>query len=536
MRESLSKNQALSDALRTAEEANRAKTVFLSSMSHEIRSPMNAIIGLDSLALNDPNLSESTKDYLEKIGSSAQHLLSLINDILDMSRIESGRMVIRNEEFAFSKLIEQINTMFGSQCQEKELNYVCRINGNIDEYYIGDSTKIRQMLINILSNSVKFTPRGGNIDFIVEKTADFDGKSTIKFTIRDTGIGMSKDFLPKIFDTFSQEDDTSTNKYGSTGLGMAITKSIVDMMNGKLEVESEKDVGTTFTVILTLMDAKKHAESIDDIEIKPQEMSVLVTDDDPLACEHAKLVLGKAGIMADTALSGKEAIDMIKLRHARREPYNLIIIDWQMPEQDGVEVTRQIRSLIGDESAIIILTAYNWDDIMEEALSAGVDSFIAKPLFMSSLLEEFRRALKKKKASQEVAKPKADLKGRKILLAEDMQVNAEIMMMVLSMREMEAEHAENGKIAVEMFEKSPTNYYAAVLMDIRMPEMDGLEATQTIRALPRPDAKTTPIIALTANAFDEDVQRSLQAGMNAHLTKPVEPEVLFETLETMIPA
>ena len=534
MRDSMAKSQALSEALKTAEEASKAKTTFLSSMSHEIRTPMNAIIGLDNLALHEPGISDNVKSYLEKIDNSAQHLLSLINDILDMSRIESGRMTLRNEEFSFPKLIEQINTIFSGQCAEKKLEYNCRINGQLGEYYIGDNVKLRQVLINILGNAVKFTPEGGKVDLIIEKTADFDKKSAIRFTIKDTGIGMSKDYLPKIFDAFSQENAGNTNKYGSTGLGMAITKSIVDMMNGKIEVDSEKGVGTTFKLTVTLMNVDKIEAPINDIEIKPHEISVLVIDDDPIACDHAKLILEKVGIAAETVMSGKEAVEMVKLRHARREPYNLIIVDWQMPEMNGIEIVRQIREIIGNETAIIILTAYNWDDVADEAISAGVDSFIAKPLFSGALLEEFKKALKKKRLGSVATDTKADLKGRKILLAEDMPVNAEIMMMILQMREIDAELAENGKIALEMFEKSPENYYDAILMDMRMPEMDGLEATQKIRALDRKDAKTIPIIALTANAFDEDVQRSLQAGLNAHLSKPVEPDVLFETLENMI--
>ena len=534
MRDAIEKREALSNALKTAEEASKAKTAFLSSMSHEIRTPMNAIIGLDSLALHEPGISDTTRSYLEKIGTSAQHLLSLINDILDMSRIESGRMTLRNEEFAFPKLIEQINTIFSGQCREKKLKYNCHINGELDEYYIGDSVKLRQVLINILGNAVKFTPEGGKVDLIVEKTGNFDKKSAIRFTIKDTGIGMSKDYLPKIFDAFSQEDSTATNKYGSSGLGMAITKSIVEMMNGKIEVDSEKGVGTTFNVTVTLLDSDKNEIVEDNIEIHPHEMNVLIIDDDPIACDHAKLVLEKAGIAAETVLSGKEAIEMVKLRHARRESYNLIIVDLNMPEMNGVEVTKQIRDIIGNETAIIILTAYNWDDIIDEAIAAGVDSFIAKPLFSGNLIEEFKKALKKKNLNTAEAKIKADLTGRKILLAEDMPVNAEIMMMVLQMREIEADLAENGKIALDKFQNSPEGYYDAILMDMRMPEMDGLEATQRIRALNRKDAKIIPIIALTANAFDEDVQRSLQAGLNAHLSKPVEPDILFETLENMI--
>ena len=527
-------SQALSDALHAAEDASKAKTAFLSSMSHEIRTPMNAIIGLDNIALHDPDISATTRDRLEKIGSSAEHLLGLINDILDMSRIESGRMTLRNEEFSFPKLLEAINTMFSSQCQDKGLEYQCRINSEVDDYYIGDNMKLRQVLINILGNAVKFTPEGGKIDLMVERKAKYEGKSTLCFTIADTGIGMSKEFLPHIFDTFAQEDSSSTNKYGSSGLGLAITKNIVEMMNGDIRVESEKGRGTTFYVTVTLHDSARTDVDGSSDEIHPEEMTVLIVDDDPVACEHAKLVLEKAGIAAEIAASGAEAIEMTRVRHARREPYNLILMDWQMPEMDGVEATRQIREIVGHESAIIFLTAYRWDDILEDALKAGVDSFLPKPLFAAAVLEEFKSALKKKSFAARQKQVKAELEGRHILLAEDMQVNAEIITMVLQMRQIEVDHAENGKIAVDMFSEHPAGYYDAVLMDMRMPEMDGLEATRTIRAMDREDAKTIPIIALTANAFDEDVQRSLQAGLNAHLSKPVEPDVLFETLESLI--
>ncbi|MBR1741047.1 MAG: response regulator, partial [Lachnospiraceae bacterium] len=535
MRDSLEKSQALSDALQVAEEASKAKTVFLSNMSHEIRTPMNAIIGLDNLALNDPEISDGTREYLEKIGNSAKHLLDLINDILDMSRIESGRMVIRSEEFSFSKLMEQVGTIISGLCREKGLTYDCRINGEIDDYYIGDDMKLRQIMINILGNAVKFTPKGGKVEFIVTKTAGYDRKSTLRFEMKDTGIGMSKDYLPKIFETFSQEDALAANKYGSSGLGMAITKNIVEMMNGKIEVESEKGKGTTFTVTVTLLDSdRKNSGEDGDLEIVPGEMSVLVVDDDKIAGEHAKLILEKVGISAEVAFSGKEAVEMVKLHHARRELYNLIIVDWQMPEMDGVETTKQIRAVVGNESAIIILTAYNWDDVLDEAVEAGVDSFIAKPLFSGNLLDEFKKALKKKKMTTAKEKGKADLEGRRILLAEDVDINAEIMMEILAMEGMETDHAENGKIVVEMFSAHPEGYYDAILMDMRMPEMDGLEATKAIRALEREDAKKIPIIALTANAFDEDVQRSLQAGLNAHLSKPVDPDILYETLGNMI--
>jgi PAS domain S-box-containing protein len=531
-RKNMETAQTLNDALATAEQANRAKTAFLSSMSHEIRTPMNAIIGLDNIALNNPDLSPKTRESLEKISASAHHLLSIINDILDMSRIESGRMMIRQEEFYFTQTLEQVNTMISGQCRDKGLNYECRIIGNVNDYYIGDDMKLRQVLINILGNAVKFTPAGGKVRFIVQNVARFEGNSTLRFIISDTGIGMSKEYLPKIFDAFSQEDSSSTNKYGSTGLGMSITKSLVKLMNGNIEVESEKGRGTTFTVTVTLADSSRKAEEKETEHLQPQDMRVLVIDDDPVACEHAKVVMGQVGINCETALSGREGVEMVRVRRARREPYNLILVDWKMPEMDGVETTRQIRSIIGEDATIIILTSYNWYDIADEAARAGVDTFVPKPLFAATVLDEFRNALQKKRAVMQ--NQKADLRGRRVLLAEDVAVNAEIMVMVLQMREIEADVAENGKIAVDKFAGHEPGYYDAILMDMRMPEMDGLEATHVIRGMDREDAKTIPIIALTANAFDEDVQRSLQAGLNAHLSKPVEADALFSTLEGLI--
>ena len=400
MRESMMQNQILSEALATAEEANKAKTAFLSNMSHEIRTPMNAIIGLDSLALRDETLKPETREYLEKIGGSAKHLLGLINDILDMSRIESGRMTIRREEFSFRDMIEQICTMVMSQCEEKGLKFACSVKG-VSDYYIGDDMKLKQVLINILSNAIKFTDAPGNVGLEIEKVAEFEDQSTIKFVITDTGIGMEESFLPKVFDTFAQENSDRSNKYGSTGLGLAITKNIVDLLNGTITVSSKKGEGTVFTVNITLKN-----------------------------CEH---------------------------------------------RNDGEE---------------------------------GV--------------------------SPDGEKKRAVLSGRVVLLAEDVEINAEIMKELLGTKNISADRAENGRVALEMFEKSGEGHYDVILMDIRMPEMDGLEATEAIRHLDRTDAKLIPIIAMTANAFDEDVQRSLQVGMNAHLSKPVEPDRLFQTMEELI--
>ena len=524
--------EALRTALASAEQASRAKTAFLSNMSHEIRTPMNAIIGLNNIAMNDPTASEKVKEYLDRIGDSAQHLLGIINDILDMSRIESGRMIIKHEEFSFARALEQVNSIISTQCRDKGLVYDCRIDGHMDDYYIGDVMKLRQVMINILGNAVKFTPEGGKVSFTIGEGARYDGKVTLRFTVSDTGIGISSEFLPHIFDPFSQEDSSSTSRYGSTGLGLPITKSIVELMNGQIDVKSEKGKGTTFTVMVTLGESGRKAGESGGDGMDPHQMSVLVIDDDRVALEHAEIVLGKVGIRCETAESGWEGLDKVRIRHARGDDYDLILIDWRMPEMDGIETTRRIRAIAGEKTPIIILTSFNWDEIADEAKEAGVDTFVPKPLFAGSVLDEFREAYRRK--HEALKENTVNLSGRRVLLAEDVPVNAEIMTMVLSMRGIDAELAGNGKIATEMFAGHDPGYYDAILMDMRMPEMDGLEATRIIRAMDRADAKSIPIIALTANAFDEDVQRSMQAGLNAHLSKPVEPDTLFEILESLI--
>ena len=533
MRDAMAKSEALADALSAAEEASKAKTSFLSSMSHEIRTPMNAIIGLDNLALRDENLSEQTKDYLEKIGGSARHLLSLINDILDMSRIESGRLTLRREVFSLGQMLEQINTMVLSQCSDKGLSYDCRILNRVDDYYIGDDMKLKEVLINILSNAIKFTEAPGSVTMSIERTAEFEDQSTLHFCIRDTGIGMDEEFIPKIFDAFSQEDSSRANKYGSTGLGMAITKRIVEMMNGSISVESEKDVGTEFAVSVTLRNYDRSMAEIDS-SIDPHALYVLVVDDDRIAAEHARLVLSEVGITADICTSGEEALRMMEVQHTKHKPYNLVLMDWNMPGMNGLEASAEIRKLYDNESTVVVLTAYNWDDIEEEAHRVGVDSFLTKPLFAANVVEEFERIARRNNMDLFREKKQANLSGRRVLLAEDMALNAEIMIDLLEMEGIDADHAENGRKAVEMFAVSPAGTYAGILMDVRMPEMDGLEAAAAIRALNRSDARRIPIIALTANAFDEDVQRSLQAGMNAHLSKPVDSEQLVRVLGELV--
>ena len=533
MRDTLAKNEALAEALAMADEASMAKTAFLSNMSHEIRTPMNAIIGLNTLALQDETLSTQTREYLEKTGASARHLLGLINDILDMSRIESGRVALRNEEFSLAAMLEQINTMVMSQCSEKGLGYECRILSQVDDYYVGDDMKLKEVLINILSNAIKFTDAPGSVVFTVERTARFEDKTTLRFSVSDTGIGMDEDFIPKIFDSFSQEDSTKKNKYGSTGLGMAISKNIVEMMNGEIQVKSKKGVGTTFVVIVTLGNGEHEGITREGF-VDPHALRVLVVDDDEIAAEHARMVLGEVGVHADSCLGGEEALRMLEVQHVKQEPYNLVLMDWQMPQMDGVEASRLVRAHYDNEECAIILTAYGLDEVMEEASAAGVDGFLAKPIFASSVIDEFERIARRNSMSLVKERGQADLVGRRVLLAEDMEINAEIMMDILEMEEVECDHAENGRVAVDLFAGSDEGTYDAVLMDIRMPVMDGLEAAAAIRALDRADAKRVPIIALTANAFDEDVQRSLQAGMSAHLAKPVESDHLFQTLGELI--
>ena len=533
MRDSMAKSEALADALEAAEEASKAKTAFLSNMSHEIRSPMNAIIGLNTLALKKEGLDDDTRDYLEKTGGSARHLLALINDILDMNRIESGKVVLRKEKFSLRAVLEQVNAMFLSQCLDKGLTYECQIIGQLDEAYIGDEMKLKEVLINILSNAVKFTEAPGSVTLTVEKTAEYDGQVTLHFRVKDTGIGMDKDFIPKIFEPFSQEDGNHKTKYGSTGLGMAITKRIVEMMNGSISVDSQKGVGTEFDVAITM----RSCDYREDVQTQPidlQTLYVLVVDDDPIDAAHAKSVLEEVGIKTDTASSGEEALRMIEVQHTRHKPYNLVLMDWNMPGINGLKASDEIRKQYENESTVIVMTAYNWDDIQEEAHRVGVNSFLAKPLLASNVVEQIERIARQNNMNLFKEKKRADLVGRRILLAEDVKLNAEIMTHTLEIENIKVDHAENGRIAFELFKKSTPGTYAAILMDVRMPEMDGLEATVAIRALDREDAKRIPIIALTANAFDEDVQQSLQAGMNAHLSKPVESEHLIQTLGELI--
>ena len=533
MRDAMAKSEALAEALAAAEQANKARSSFLSNMSHEIRTPMSAIIGLDTLALKKEGLDSQTREYLEKIGGNARHLLNVINGILDMSHIESGHIALREEPFSLRTLLEKVSARFAERCSSKGLTYECRIPERIADGLVGDETKIGAILDNLLSNAVKFTEAPGSVVLSVEQTAEFADQATIRFHIRDTGIGMDPSFLPKAFDAFAQEDSSFKTRFGGTGLGMTITKMMVEIMNGTISIESEKGAGTEATVTVTLkVGTGGNGNPAETVDLSA--LHVLVVDDDPIDAQHARAVLEETDVRADCCTSGQEALRMMEEQHRRRKPYNLVLMDWNMPGMNGLETSAEIRRQYKDEAAIAVLTAYDWDDIREEADRVGVDGYLMKPLVAANIREEVARIARRSSNAVFTEKKRANLAGRRVLLAEDLDSNAEIMTDILELENIQADRAENGRIAVEKIAGSAPGTYAAILMDVRMPEMDGLEATETIRAMNRKDAKRIPIIALTANAFDEDVQRSLQAGMNAHLSKPVESDHLIRVLGELV--
>ncbi len=523
--------ERLETALAAAEQASVAKTEFLSRMSHEIRTPMNAIIGLDAIALQENGLSAAMTDHLQKIGISARFLLALINDILDMSRIESGRMALREETFSFEEMISGISTILYEQCRDGGLEYECVLKSCTEEAYIGDATKLQQVLINLLGNAVKFTPRGGKIRFTIEQLSRTAEKARLRFVVSDTGIGIDEAFQPHLFEPFSQENRGRTSAYGGTGLGLAISKNIVSLMNGEISVHSVKNAGSEFTVEVDLGLTR---ESVRRRELGKnlRPLFTLIVDDDAVICRHTQLILNNAGLKTEYTDSGAGAVEKVRTRHGAREDYDLILLDWKMPDMDGIETAREIRKIVGPEVTIIIMTAYDWADIEKQARAAGVDMFMKKPVFAASVTRAYADALLRRagEAAPE-PEPDYDFRGRRVLLAEDNSLNAEIARNLLEMKGCEVETAANGAEAVESFAAAPAGRFDAILMDVRMPVMDGLDAAKAIRAMRKADARTVPIFAMTANAFQEDVNMSLEAGMNAHLAKPIEPTTLYETLK-----
>ena len=504
-------------------------------MSHDIRTPMNAIIGFTTIAASRIDNKEQVKDCLQKVLSSSNHLLSLINDILDMSRIESGKVQIKEQECNISEMMHSLVDIIQPQVKAKQLNLFIDTSDVVNEDVIADSLKMNQVFINLLSNAVKYTPAGGNVLFsISQKTTFRHGWGDYTFIVKDNGIGMSEEFVKHIFEPFERETSVTHSGIQGTGLGMAITKNIVDMMNGTITVESTQGKGSTFTVELSfkLQDVKKNNEQLKEI----RGLRALVVDDDMNVCDSVNKMLRQLGMRSEWTTSGREAVYRAKAAHEDGDEYKTYIIDWQMPEMNGVETARKIRSSIGNNTPIIILTAYDWMDIEEEARSAGVTAFCAKPLFMSDLKSALLSAntshtQKKKEVASWTLE---DFSGKRVLLVDDIDMNREIAQIILEEAGFVVETAPDGTDAVSMIEKSPEQYYDAVLMDVQMPIMDGYEATRTIRNMPRNDVKTLPIIAMTANAMDEDKEAALKNGMSDHISKPLDINAFISTLRKFL--
>ena len=527
------KNQALSEAVHAAETANRAKSTFLSNMSHDIRTPMNAIIGFATLAVSNIDNKTRVQDYLSKILSSGNHLLSLINDILDMSRIESGKIHLEETEVNLSEVLHDLKTIISGQIHAKQLELYMDAMDIMDEDVYCDKTRLNQVLLNLLSNAIKFTPAGGTVSVRIRQ---FQGtkkeRSLYEIRVKDTGIGMSREFAQRIFDPFERERTSTVSRTQGTGLGMAITKNIVDMMGGMIEVQTEKGSGTEFIVRLDLRIQAEHPRMEKIVELEG--LKALVVDDDFNTCDSVTKMLVKVGMRSEWTLFGKEAVLRARQSLELGDAFHTYIIDWRLPDMNGIEVTRQIRSL-GDDTPIIILTAYDWSDIEVEARAAGVTAFCSKPMFMSDLRETLLNAIGQKQNNRTDAIPasvNADFKNKQILLVEDNELNSEIAVEILKEYGFRVDTAENGVEAVERIRNSTPGEYDLVLMDVQMPVMNGYEATHQIRSLDNPELAGITILAMTANAFDEDRKKALEAGMNGFLSKPIIIEELIHTLQS----
>ena len=525
-------NQALSEAVRAAETANKAKSTFLSNMSHDIRTPMNAIIGFTTLAVSNIDDKKRVQDYLGKILSSSNHLLSLINDILDMSRIESGKIHLEETEVSLSEVLHDLKTIISGQIHAKQLElYMDAMDVTNEDVYC-DKTRLNQVLLNLLSNAVKFTPAGGTVSVRIRQCHGTQkGSELYEIRVKDNGIGMSQEFVQKIFSPFERERTSTVSRTQGTGLGMAITKNIVDMMGGTIEVQTEQGKGTEFIVRLPFRTQPEHQRTEKIAELEG--LKALVVDDDFNTCDSVTKMLVRVGMRSEWTLSGKEAVLRARQSMELGDAFHAYIIDWRLPDMNGIEVTRQIRSL-GDDTPIIILTAYDWSDIEAEARAAGVTAFCAKPLFMSDIRETLMTAIGQSQSEPEdsvLPAAGSDFRGRCILLVEDNELNREIAVEILNEYGFLVDTAENGAEAVEKVKNSTSGKYDLVLMDVQMPVMNGYEATKQIRALDDPALAGITILAMTANAFDEDRKKALKCGMDGFLSKPIVIEELISTLQ-----
>ncbi len=526
--------QELRLAQEAAEHANKAKSEFLSNMSHDIRTPMNAIVGMTAIATANIGDMQQVQHCLKKITLSSRHLLGLINDVLDMSKIESGKLTLNMDQVSLREVMDSIVNIIQPQVRAKRQHFDVFIHDISTENVCCDSVRLNQILINFLGNAIKFTPDGGTIQVSLYEEDSPKGEDYVRthIIVKDTGIGMTPEFQAKIFDSFSREDSTRVRKTEGTGLGMTITKYIVDAMGGTISVKSALGEGSEFHVFLDLERAQIQEEDM----ILP-EWNLLVADDDQQLCESTVASLKSIGVKADWALDAESAIEMIGKRHEQRDPYHIILLDWKLPGMDGITAAKEIRRRYGDETPIMLISAYDWNEIEADAKDAGITGFIAKPLFRSTLFYGLRPFVDSCGLSQTTAETqeedKSSFAGRHVLLAEDNDLNWEIAEELLSELGLELEWAENGQICVDKFQASPVGFYDAILMDLRMPVMTGYEATQSIRKLTRPDADV-PIIAMTADAFVEDIQKCLDCGMNAHVAKPIDIREISRVLEKYI--
>lgn len=528
------REQELQDALLLAQKANNAKKDFLSRMSHEIRTPMNVIIGMTTIASQHLDEKSRLEDCLSKIAFSSRHLMAIINDVLDMSMIDAGKLTITNEPFRLQHLTDSAVSAACSQIKTQSKSFNCDIEGITQEVFVGDFMRINQILLNLISNAVKFTPEGGKIRLKISQMPSRNGKIHLQFVVSDTGIGMSEEFLKRLFTPFEQADSSISQKYGGTGLGMAITHNLVELLGGSIFVESKLNEGTTITVDLPFDETTDIVESK---KIQLDNLKVLVVDDEEDACTHASLLLKRMGILANWVQQGREAIDLVINAHNTGRDYDVCIIDWKMPEMDGVQVTRKIRETLGPDALIIILSAYDWSEIEHEAREAGANAFISKPLFESSLYNVLLSVLDLSPSEETSNAVNAYLDaytGKHFLLVEDNLLNMEIAVDLIKKCGADITCAVNGEQAVKMFDASPEGYYDLILMDLQMPIMDGYTATKKIRAEDRSDAKTVPIVAMTANSFTEDIDASFNAGMNGHVAKPVDADTLYKTIASLL--
>ena len=509
----------LEKARQAALEANKAKSEFLANMSHDIRTPMNAIVGMTAIAAAHIDDRKQVENCLRKITLSSKHLLGLINDVLDMSKIESGKLTLTTEQISLKEVVEGIVNIMQPQVKTKKQTFDIHVENILTENVWCDGVRLNQVLLNLLSNATKYTPEGGAIHLSLFEENSPKGERYVRIYIKvkDNGIGMSPDFLKRIYESYSRADGARIHKTEGAGLGMAITKYIVDAMEGTIDIQSEPDKGTEF--LLTFDFEKADAMNMD--MVLPS-WNMLVVDDDELLCRTAMDALKSIGIKAEWTLSGEKAIELVNEHHKRREDYQIILLDWKLPGMNGIQVAKEIRHNLGDEVPILLISAYDWSEFEAEAREAGISGFISKPLFKSTLYYALRQYMGTETENGQTSNPNSDLSGRRILIAEDNELNWEVANELLSDLGVELDWAEDGQICLDKFQKSPEGYYDAVLMDIRMPHMTGYEATIMIRGLNHPDALSIPIIAMSADAFSDDIQHCLECGMNGHIAKPID--------------